>query len=85
MAASVSNERASLRQSRKSGSDAVSRPIVVCRPHTTARRSGSGYPRGLSSTALTTLKMAVLEPMPSASVATAASVNAGARRRERSV
>ena len=35
-----------------------------------ASRSGSGYGSGLSSSALTTLKMAVLAPMPSASDAT---------------
>ena len=38
------------------------------------RRSGSGNGTGFSSTALTTEKMAVLAPMPSASAATAAAV-----------
>ena len=33
------------------------------RSHSTASRSGSGYRSGLSSSALTTLKMAVLAPM----------------------
>ena len=42
------------------------------------RRSGSGNGTGLSRTALTTEKMAVFAPMPSASAATAASVNAEA-------
>ncbi len=36
------NERAWLRQSRKSGSEAVSRPMVVWRPQTMTRRPGSG-------------------------------------------
>ena len=43
----------------------------------TTTRSGSGNDSGLSKTALTTEKMAVLTPMPSVSAATAASVNAG--------
>ena len=43
------------------------------------RRSGSGYGSGRSMTALTTLKMAALAPMPSASVRSAAVVNAGVR------
>ena len=34
------------------------------RSHSTARRSGSGYGSGFSSSALTTLKIAVLAPMP---------------------
>ena len=40
-------------------------------------RSGSGYAYGLSTTACTTLKIAVVAPRPSASVNTAASVNPG--------
>jgi hypothetical protein len=43
----------------------------------TTIRSASGNDSGLSNTALTTEKMAVLTPMPSVSAATAASVNAG--------
>ena len=39
--------------------------------------SASGYGRGRSSTALTTVKMAVLAPIPSASVSTATAVNPG--------
>ena len=34
------------------------------RSHRTASRSGSGYGSGFSSSALTTLKIAVLAPMP---------------------
>ena len=41
--------------------------------------SDCGYGRGLSSTPFTTLKIAVLAPMPSASVTTAIPVNIGAR------
>jgi hypothetical protein len=46
-------------------------------------RSLSGYGSGRSSTALTTLKTAVVAPMPSASVATAAVANPGLRARPR--
>ena len=46
----------------------------------TTRRSGSRYGRSLSSTAFVTLKMAVLAPMPSAIVDTAATVKTGPRR-----
>jgi hypothetical protein len=42
------------------------------------RRPESGSGSGWSRTALTTLKIAVLAPMPSASVSIATSVNAGA-------
>ena len=42
-----------------------------------ARRSGSVYGSGRSSTALTTLKIAVLAPMPRAIVRMAVTVNAG--------
>jgi hypothetical protein len=83
-AASPSNDRTPARQSRKSGSEAVSRPIATCRPQTITRRSGSGYGSGRSSTPLTMLKMAVVAPMPIASVATTAMVNPGLRRSERS-
>ncbi len=40
-------------------------------------RSGSGYASGRSSTAFTTVKIAVLAPMPSASVRTATAVKPG--------
>ena len=42
------------------------------------RSSECGYGSGRSSVALTVLKIAVVAPTPIASVATAASVNAGA-------
>ena len=48
------------------------------RSHRIARRSGSGYGSGLSRSALTTLKIAVLAPMPIASEATITKVEAGA-------
>jgi hypothetical protein len=47
------------------------------------RSSAFGYGSGFSSTAFRVLKMAVVAPIPSASVAMAASGNAGARRRLR--
>ena len=46
-------------------------------------RSLSGYGSGRSSTALTTLKTAVVAPMPSASVMTAAAAKPGLRTRPR--
>ena len=46
------------------------------RSQSTASRSGSGYGSGFSSSALTTLKIAVLAPMPIASEATMTSVSA---------
>src|SRR5688500_2809587 len=54
-----------------------------CTPIDT-RRPGSGYGRGLRSTALTTLNTVVFAPMPSASDATATKVKPGDRRRSRS-
>ena len=50
------------------------------RSHSTASRSGSGYGSGFSSSALTTLKIALLAPMPIASDATITSVSAQLRR-----
>jgi hypothetical protein len=47
-------------------------------------RSGSAYGSGRMSTPRATVNIAVLAPMPMARVATAASVNAGLRRRTRS-
>ena len=46
-------------------------------------RSASGYGRGLSSTSLTMVKIAVFAPMPIASVASTAVVTPGVRRSER--
>jgi hypothetical protein len=54
------------------------------RSHRTARRSGSGYGSGFRSSALTTLKMAVLAPMPMASDAMMTSERAADRRSVRS-
>ena len=48
------------------------------------RRSGSGNGTGFSSTALTTEKIAVFAPMPSARAATAAIVKLGLCRNVRS-
>ena len=58
-------------------------PIPGAASHTPTSGSGSSKGSGLSSTPRTTLKMAVLAPMPSASVKTAISVNMGARSRRR--
>ena len=49
----------------------------------TTRRSGSGKGAGFSKTVLTTEKIAVFTPMPSASAATAAAVNPELRRSDR--
>ena len=56
-------------------------PGAVC--HSPTSRSGSGKGSGFSRTPLTTLKMAVLAPMPSASVTSVARVKAGVRSRRR--
>ncbi len=50
---------------------------------TIARRDGSAYGSGRSITAFTTLKIAVLAPMPSASVMRAVIANPGLLRRVR--
>jgi hypothetical protein len=50
----------------------------------TASRSGSGYGSGLSSSALMTLNMAVLAPMPRASDTTMTNVKPGEPRMARS-
>src|SRR6266516_2959447 len=60
--------------SSKSPADRV--PVPPLRS-TTNSRSGSGNESGRSKTALTTLKMAVFAPMPSASVSTATAVKLG--------
>jgi hypothetical protein len=46
------------------------------RSHSTTSRSGSGHGSGFSSSALTTLKIAVLAPMPIASDTTMTEVSA---------
>src|ERR1041385_6169089 len=53
------------------------RPEFARLSHTVISRSGSLKGRGRSRTALTTLKIAELAPMPSASVMTAIAVNPG--------
>jgi|SRR5436853_4367104 len=50
----------------------------------TTRRDGSGYGSGVSNTVLTSEKIAVLAPMPTASVRTATRVNPGFVRHVRS-
>ena len=57
-------------------------PGATCETETI--RSASGYGSGFSSTLLTTLKTAVLAPMPIASVSRAIAVKVGLRRRARS-
>ena len=51
--------------------------------HERTSRSGCGYESGCSSTVLTTEKIAVFAPMPSASATIAVSANAGLRHRMR--
>jgi hypothetical protein len=51
--------------------------------HTRTMRSGSAYGSGASRTECTRLKIAVVAPMPIASVSTAIAVNDGARSSER--
>ena len=58
-------------------------PGAVC--HTPISRFGSGNGKALISTLLITLKMAVLAPIPKASVIIVASVNRGVRARRRNV
>ena len=53
--------------------------------HTITSRSGSVNGRRWNSTAFTTLKIAVLAPMPSASVTTTAAVKPGRRASDRNV
>src|SRR5438034_2680088 len=60
--------------SSKSPADRVPGPPLRS---TTNSRSGSGNESGRNKTALTTLKMAVFAPMPSASVSTATAVKPG--------
>ncbi len=53
------------------------RPFAGAECQNVINRSGSLSGNGRNNTALTTLKIAVFAPMPSASVATAIAVNAG--------
>ncbi len=71
--------RLSRLKSRKSGTDAGSRVVPVCRSvsQTITTRSSSATGAAFSSTPSTTLKIAVVAPMARASVAMATAVNAG--------
>ena len=75
----VSNVRLRDCQSSMFGGDA--KPLAVAGDFSqiVTSRSGFGYGSGRSSVASTSAKMALLAPMPSASVSVATSVNAGAR------
>ena len=66
-------------QSRKLGPESRARgtPSWWLVSQSTVSRPASLYGSGRSSTAFTTLKMAVLAPMPSASASTATAVNPG--------
>ncbi|CAM4242417.1 hypothetical protein COEX109129_14910 [Corallococcus exiguus] len=81
--ASPSKARVCSRRSIRSGGDVGPGP---CWPTLNSRtsRASSRRGNGRSSTACTTLKMATLAPMPSASVATATTVKVGLRRSRRS-
>jgi hypothetical protein len=72
-------------QSRKlpGASDMSCSSPTTFRSKRTMRRSGRSNGSGRSRKALTMLKIAVLAPMPSASTATTASANEGARRNTR--
>jgi hypothetical protein len=85
VAASDSNARDCDRQSRKLGCDTanVGQPRSTLLSQTRTRRSGSVNGSGRSITALTTLKMAVVAPTPSASVRAAMAVKPGLFRRAR--
>ena len=63
----------------------MARFSLSLRSATQYNRSGSANGSGRSITALTTLKMAVLAPMPSATVSTTARVNSGDFRNRRMV
>jgi hypothetical protein len=56
----------------------VTRPLSAYRVRTDTTRSAPGYGSGRRSTALTTLKIAVVAPTPSAIVSSATAVNDGA-------
>jgi hypothetical protein len=80
-----SKDRFSLRTSMYCPGDGQSCGMLMPgdRSHSTARRSGCGYGSGFSSSALTTLKIAVLAPMPIASDAMITTVSPAERRRVR--
>src|ERR1019366_3821892 len=72
-------------QSRKFGADGPSRLMPSFRSvsQIIARRSAPGYGNGRSTTELTTLKIAVFAPMPSARTSKATMVKPGALRNVR--
>ena len=77
-APSAANEVACLRQSSKLPIETLEgRPRPTSSP-TAMSRSGSGYGKGRSTTACTTLKIAVVAPMPRAMVSAATRAKPGA-------
>ena len=78
-AASASKRVCRARQSRKLGNECENsgQPPSGLLSHTRISRSGSAHGSGRSMTALTTEKMAVVAPTPSASVITATAVKPG--------
>ena len=77
MAAIASNERFRSSQSRRLTRPADDRAFVPVRSQIITRRSGSAYGRERISVASASENIALLAPMPSASVSAATSVNAG--------
>jgi hypothetical protein len=75
-AASAANVRFWIFQSRKFGGDTVCRPPRIVSLISTMA-AGAAYGSGRSSTAWTTLKIAVFAPMPSASAAADTTVKPG--------
>ena len=76
------NDRFSVRTSMYWPGDGQSSGMLIPgdRSHSTASRSGLGYGKGFSRTPLTTLKIAVLAPIPMASDAMMMKVETGLRR-----
>jgi len=72
-----SNVRVCSSRSRRVTGDTGTRGNVGARSHTMTRRSGSGYGRGRINVASASANMALLAPMPSASVIAATAVKAG--------
>ena len=83
-AATRANDRVRSRSSQYSGTLSSACGSWVRCPQIIARRSGRSYGSARRSTPFTTLKMAVLAPMPRASVINATAVNPGRWRRPRS-
>ena len=74
-AARERNTLCSAPMSTKFPADTLPRPWSRQLSHTETTRSGAGIGSGRSTTALSALKMAVVAPIPRASVATATSAN----------